>query len=110
MQGDFCTYIHEKCKFEGVLTFEGTTRIDGYLKGQVFSHHVLIVGPKGVIEGDVNVGSIIIFGRVTGRITANHRVEAKGDAVVHAEIQAPVVQLEEGVQFEGKVQMSLLDA
>jgi cytoskeletal protein CcmA (bactofilin family) len=107
MNGEFCTFIHQKCEIEGLLSFEGTTRIDGRLKGRIFSRHLLIVGPTGVIEGDLRVGSIIVYGKVKGTISAEQRVEAKGKAELLAEIHAPVVQLDEGVSFEGKVQMSL---
>ncbi len=110
MEGDFCTYIHETCEFKGTLTFEGTTRVDGKVSGDIFSHHMLIIGPTGVVDGEIHVGTLIIYGCVKGRVMASERVEAKGEAKVHADVMAPVVQFAEGVLFDGKVQMSLLES
>lgn len=106
MHGDFCTLIHEKCEFTGTLSFEGTTRIDGRLVGDIFSHDLLIVGEEGYLEGQITVGAIVIYGKVKGCIHAKNRVEAKGKAQIQAEIHSPIIQLEEGVQFEGKTVMT----
>ena len=110
MIGDFCTFIHEQCEFHGTLCFEGTTRVDGKLTGEIYSHDLLVVGPKGRIEGQIHVGALVIYGQVKGQIFAKQRVEAKGEAVVQADIHAPVIQLEEGVQFEGRTVMKMSEA
>lgn len=108
MHGDFCTFIHQKCELRGTLHFEGTTRVDGKLVGEVYSHHLLVVGPEGVVDGDINVGALVVYGCVRGNVLAHHRVEAKGDAVVEADVQAPIVHFEEGVRFDGQIKMSVL--
>jgi cytoskeletal protein CcmA (bactofilin family) len=106
MLGDFCTFIHENCEFKGTMSFEGTTRIDGKIKGEIHSHELLIIGPTGQVDGNIHVGALVIYGKLKGKVFAKHRVEAKGNAVVQADIHAPIIQLEEGVQFEGRTVMN----
>ena len=42
--GEITTLLGRGATFEGKLTFEGTVRIDGRFKGEVFSEDVLVIG------------------------------------------------------------------
>ena len=60
--GEITTLLGRGATFEGKLTFEGTVRIDGRFKGEVFSDDVLVIG-EGAIVGACSV--------VTGSVEAN---------------------------------------
>ena len=73
--GEISTLLGQGSEFEGKLTFEGTVRIDGVLKGEVFSDDVLIIGEGARVEAEIDIGEIIIQGRVTGNIRAKRSIE-----------------------------------
>ena len=41
---DVTGVIEKGCEFEGKLCFEGTLRIGGDFKGEIFTHDVLVIG------------------------------------------------------------------
>lgn len=93
-------------EFEGKLTFEGTVRVDGRFKGEIQSKGTLIIGEEAVLEGDVDVDSAIVGGKVEGNMTAKTRLELHVPAVVTGNIIAPVLIIQEGVSFNGNCQTS----
>lgn len=100
--GEISTLLGRGSEFEGKLTFEGTVRIDGVLRGEVFSDDVLIVGEGARIEATIDVGEIIIQGTVTGNIKAKRSIEILAPGRVKGDITTPVLQIDKGVVFEGR--------
>ncbi len=92
--------------FEGKLTFEGTVRIDGSFKGEIFSDATLIVGESGKLEADVHVRHIIISGEVIGNVEASERIEINAPGVLKGNIKTPTLVIDEGVVFEGSCNMT----
>jgi len=93
-------------EFEGKLRFEGTVRIDGKFKGEIFSEGTLIVGEQAKIEGDVEVESSIISGEIRGNVKAKSRIEVHAPAKLIGNIQTPTLVIQEGVIFDGNCQMT----
>ena len=102
MVGEINTLLGRGSEFEGKLTFEGTVRIDGTLRGEVFSDDVLIVGEGARLEAEVDVGEIIIQGTVMGNIRAKRSVEILTPGRVKGDITTPSLQIDKGVIFEGR--------
>jgi cytoskeletal protein CcmA (bactofilin family) len=100
------TILGVETAVEGAVTFTGTIRLDGRVSGKVESQAgTVIVGEKAVIEADISVGVAIIMGRVKGVIDAASRIEIYPPAQVDGDIQAPVISIDAGVQFNGKCTM-----
>jgi len=97
--------LEKGCEFEGKLTFEGTVRINGKFSGEIFSDGTLIVGEGALLDGKVDVGSILIHGEVSGSIRAKDRIEMHAPAVVQSDITAQTLVIDEGVVFEGSCAM-----
>ena len=93
------------CEFDGKLTFQGSVRINGHFTGEIFSEGTLIIGQGGFVEACIEVGNIIISGKVIGDITARDRIEMKTPAEVRGNICAKTLVIEEGVIFEGNCRM-----
>lgn len=75
-QDAISTFIGSESEFLGTLSFDGTIRIDGRLKGEITSAEgTLIIGESAIIEADIKVGSGIIMGEVTGTVQAKDRIE-----------------------------------
>jgi len=98
-------FLGKGCSFDGKLTFEGTVRVDGRFTGEIFSAHTLEVGPDAEVKAEIEVGTVVIAGRVQGNITAKQRADLKGTADVNGNIAAPVVTMEEGAVIDGSLKM-----
>jgi cytoskeletal protein CcmA (bactofilin family) len=100
--GEITTLLGRGSEFEGKLTFEGTVRIDGKLKGEVFSEDVLIVGEGALVEAQIDIGEIIIQGNVIGNIRASRGIEIHAPGRVKGDLTTPSLQIDKGVVFEGR--------
>ncbi|HWM85735.1 MAG TPA: polymer-forming cytoskeletal protein [Kofleriaceae bacterium] len=102
MVGEINTLLGRGSEFEGKLTFEGTVRIDGTLRGEVFSDDVLIVGEGARVEAEIDVGEIIVQGTVQGNIRAKRSIELLTPGRVKGDLTTPSLQIDKGVIFEGR--------
>jgi len=100
--GEITTLLGRGATFEGKLTFDGTVRIDGRFKGEVFSDDVLVIGEGAVVEAQIDVGEIIIQGAVVGNITAKRSIEIHAPGRVKGDLHTPALQIDKGVIFEGR--------
>jgi cytoskeletal protein CcmA (bactofilin family) len=100
--GEINTLLGRGSEFEGKLTFEGTVRIDGTLKGEVFSEDVLIVGEGARVEAEIDIGQIIVQGTVVGNIRAKRGIEILAPGRVKGDVTTPSLQVDKGVIFEGR--------
>jgi cytoskeletal protein CcmA (bactofilin family) len=99
---EISTLLGRGSEFEGKLTFEGTVRIDGTLKGEVFSEDVLIVGEGARVEAEIDIGEIIVQGTVVGNIRAKRGIEILAPGRVKGDVTTPSLQVDKGVIFEGR--------
>ena len=97
--------LQQGCSLEGRLQFEGTARIDGKFKGEIFTPDILIIGSEARVEGQVEADVVIISGHFNGNILATQRVEIQPPAIVKGVIQTGILQVEEGAVFEGETKM-----
>src|SRR3954470_886842 len=100
--GEITTLLGRGAQFEGKLTFEGTVRIDGRFKGEVFSDDVLVIGDGAHVEATIDVGEVIIQGTVVGNITAKRSIEIHAPGRVKGDLHSPSLQIDKGVMFEGR--------
>src|SRR5512142_3024195 len=100
--GEITTLLGRGATFEGKLTFEGTVRIDGKFKGEVFSDDVLVIGEGAEVEAKIDIGDVIIQGSVTGNISAKRSIEIHAPGRVKGDLHTPVLQVDKGVIFEGR--------
>ena len=100
--GEITTLLGRGASFEGKLTFEGTVRIDGRFKGEVFSDDVLVIGEGAIVEAEIDVGEIIVQGTVLGNIKAKRAIEVHAPGRIKGDIHTPSLQIDKGVIFEGR--------
>ena len=100
--GEITTLLGRGATFEGKLTFEGTVRIDGRFKGEVFTDDVLVIGEGAIVEASLDVGEVIIQGTVIGNITAKRSIEIHAPGRVKGDLHTPSLQIDKGVMFEGR--------
>jgi cytoskeletal protein CcmA (bactofilin family) len=91
-------------EFKGILTFDGTVRIDGRVIGEIHTNGTLIMGEHAEIEGDVTAGTIVSSGRINGNVTASEKVQLVAPAAVAGTVRTPLLQVEEGVRLVGALE------
>ena len=89
----------------GELHFEDSFHIHGQLTGSIVSKGELRIGERGVVDGEVDVRYVLISGTVRGSLRASDKVEVTATGKIYADIQAPVLMMEEGAFFEGRCSM-----
>lgn len=98
-------FLGEGTEFNGLLSFEGTVRIDGKFEGEVVSKDTLILGESAVMNAEVSVGIIIVRGKIAGNIVASKKIEIRSEGEVIGNIKTPLLFVEEGAILDGKCEM-----
>jgi cytoskeletal protein CcmA (bactofilin family) len=103
--GNLTAFIDQGSEFEGKLSFKDTVRIDGTFSGEISSDNTLIVGESGQIHASIKSVCVVISGLVEGDIHASEQIVLHKTAVVHGNLDAPAITMEEGAQLNGSVRM-----
>ncbi|MEK6777341.1 MAG: polymer-forming cytoskeletal protein [bacterium] len=105
ISGDIDTILGKETTFKGILTYDGTVKIDGKVEGEILAKDTLIIGEDAEINAEIRVGRIISRGKIKGNIFVKERAEFLAPAVVQGNIQTPILVIEDGVTFDGKCDM-----
>src|SRR3989442_7557689 len=89
----------------GDITADGVVKIEGTVVGTVRAGRQVLVGKGGEGEGDVISREAIIGGEVRGSIRADVRIEIQSTSVVHADVVAQRLLVQEGGEINGVVRM-----
>jgi cytoskeletal protein CcmA (bactofilin family) len=104
--GDIIAFVGKGVDFKGTISYSGTVRIDGFLEGEIHTDGVLLVGEEAVIQAKVTAGTIVCKGKITGDVVAKDRVKLRAPAVFNGSIKTPMLSMEDGVLFNGGLEMS----
>jgi len=105
-RGEIKAFLGEGTDFKGILTFEGTVRIDGQMEGEIFTKDTLVIGETAVVNAEINVNNIAISGVVRGNINATGKIEVHRPGKLFGNVKTPCLFIEEGVIFEGNCSMA----
>ena len=98
-------FLGEGTEFKGLLSFEGTVRIDGKFEGEVVSKDTLILGESAILNAEISIGTIIVRGKMTGNIIAANKIEIRSKGEVIGNIRTPLLFVEENAVLDGKCEM-----
>ena len=104
--GDISAFVGKGVEFKGTISYSGTVRIDGYLEGEIHTDGVLLIGEEAVIQAKITAGTIVCKGKITGDVVAKERVKLRAPAVMNGSVKAPVLSMEDGVLFNGALEMA----
>ena len=90
----------------GELRFSGTLRIEGEFHGSITTEDVLTVGKDADVHADIHAGEVEIFGRVSGTITAQRRIEVYSTGKIKGDISTPILVIEDGAVLDGRSRMT----
>ena len=104
--GDISAFVGKGVEFKGTISYSGTVRIDGYLDGEIHTDGVLLIGDEAVIQATITAGTIICKGKITGDIVATECIKLRAPAIMTGSIKTPVLSMEDGVLFNGALDMA----
>ncbi|HTB07455.1 MAG TPA: polymer-forming cytoskeletal protein [Bacteroidia bacterium] len=90
---------------EGEVKSTGDMRIDGTLKGKIYTQGKLVIGPTGRIDGDISCQNAEIHGTINGKITVNELLSLKASSKLLGDIVIGRLAIEPGAQFSGSCVM-----
>lgn len=93
-------------EIKGDLKFSGELMFEGKLEGEIHTDGVLNLGDSAVINGNINAGTVVVRGKITGNITAKDKIEIKTKTELFGDIRAAKLAVEEGVTFVGKTEVN----
>ena len=101
------TLLGKTANVNGDLDFSGGLHLDGRINGNVRSTApdggALSVSESGVIEGRVEVTSIVMNGTVNGDMCARDRLVLGGKARVNGNVYYGVIEMAPGAVITGKL-------
>lgn len=92
---------------QGTLSFKDPVnlRINGKFEGSLNTKGILTIGPSANVTADITGDSIIVEGKVRGKIIARENLELLPTAVIDGEIYPNRLVISEGGILNGKCQM-----
>ena len=105
MEGMVDSFLGDRSRLEGTLTFSGTLTMLGKFKGKIKGGEAVVLWETSESEADVEAAHVSVHGKVAGSITAEKRIEVHKEAQVEAQITTPAFVIHEGALFEGKCSM-----
>jgi len=103
-QQEISTIIGLGFTITGELKGKAVIRIDGTVIGNVNVEGGIVLGEKGMIKGDIQTASAIIYGTVNGNVKTQN-LEIKKTGRVNGDIKTDTIEIELGAQYNGKLEM-----
>jgi len=92
--------------FSGNFSFGKYTRVEGKIDGNIKSSGLLIIGEQASIKADISGHVLVIYGTVSGDITADNKILIQSTATVSGNIKSPAVTIMDGAKINGQISMS----
>lgn len=96
--------IGEGYIFTGELKGSSVIRIEGKIIGNVHVEGGVVLGEKGIVEGDIITRCAIIHGMVNGNVKTT-QLEIKKTGNVSGDITTDTIEIEIGAQYNGRLNM-----
>jgi len=98
--------LNADVEIKGNIRFAGELTLEGKLESEINSEGTLNLGDSAVVNGNINVGSIVVRGKVTGNIVAKEKIDIKTKAELFGDVRSSKLVIEEGVTFVGKTEVN----
>ncbi|QQS29766.1 MAG: polymer-forming cytoskeletal protein [Sphingobacteriales bacterium] len=97
--------IGQGTKITGNMTCQGDVRIDGELTGNITAYARIVLGPTGVVFGDIVCENADISGKIEGTIRVKELLNLKESALINGDLTANKLVVEAGAIFNGRCTM-----
>lgn len=84
---------------EGTINCDSDLRIDGTIKGKLICKAKVIIGPTGVVEGEIKCQNAVIEGRFKGILVVTELLNVRETADIDGEITTNKLLVQSGAKF-----------
>lgn len=105
IEGGSVNLIGTGTKIIGDIHSNGDIRIDGNLVGNLTTSGKFVLGPSGVVEGNVSSNNADLSGEVKGAVNVSEMLSLKSTAKINGDIITGKLAIEPGASFTGTCNM-----
>jgi cytoskeletal protein CcmA (bactofilin family) len=91
--------VVEGTKITGDIHSTADFRLDGELIGNFHSNGKIVIGPNGLVKGEIQCKNADIEGKFEGKINTTELLSIKGKASIHGEVVCGKLSVEPGAMF-----------
>ena len=94
-------YLYQGSRVSGLLSFQGPTRIDGIVDGEIQCQGALTIGASAEVKAKITAQRVVVHGKVEGNVSAKEKIELIAPARLIGDMHTPRLIITEGVVFDG---------
>jgi cytoskeletal protein CcmA (bactofilin family) len=103
------SFLGTESEVKGEFVAKGILRVDGRVIGKIEADQV-ILSQTAFMQGDILAKCIIVDGKVEGNLRAADRLEIRAAGKVKGEIFTQKLLVEDGAEFNGRIEMNTADS
>lgn len=102
------TVIGEGLTIQGELVGDEDVEVRGTVSGRLASPGgTVTVVAGGVVDADIEAGSVAVAGQVTGNVTVGDRIDIHSGGRLVGDVRASRLTIADGASFKGNVDMEV---
>jgi cytoskeletal protein CcmA (bactofilin family) len=103
-QAEILTILGEDLECVGNIKSNSNVRIEGKITGDILVKKGVILGEKGLIKGNLETETAVIFGVVNGNVKVKH-LEIKQTGFISGDVKTENIVIDLGGKYNGKLDM-----
>jgi cytoskeletal protein CcmA (bactofilin family) len=92
---------------DGNLVFKGGLRIDGAVRGSIFSAagepSMLVISEQARVEGEIRAAHIVINGAIVGPVHSTELIELQPNAKITGDVFYAALEMHQGAIVDGRL-------
>ena len=96
--------IGKTLRIKGEMTGSEDVHVEGEVEGKIdLGESSLVVGQSGKVRAQVNARSILVLGRLEGKVQAIERTEIRKTGSLEGDLVTSRIVTEDGAEFRGSI-------
>lgn len=103
--GNRLNRLVEGCRIKGEIFADLALRVDGIVEGNISTSSKVVIGEKGIVQGNISCLEADVEGEVQGDIIVESVLTLRKTAKITGNITTTTINIEEGAGFNGTCKM-----